>query len=450
MTKVPTVGAEPVPERRLSVLDLAVLWGDLSVGVLVLAAGALLVPALGLGQAFAAAAVGSVVGAIPVAMVGSVGAREGRPGMALFRPVLGDRGSWLPTVLNLVQLVGWTALELWAMAGIAAAVSRDLFGVEAFGLWLVLAAVGSAALALGGPVRVVRLWLERFGVWVVAACGLWLTWRLSSVVAEAWGQPGAGGWPTFPLAVDLVIAMCVSWLPLVADYTRFAAPRAWIGTYVGFAMGNAWFFALGAALATAGAAPDALGIGASVADLGGGLAVLLLLVAAESDEAFANIYSAAVSVRNLTPRVAQPTAVVTVTAVAAVLAATLSMADYQTFLFLIGSLFVPLFGVFLAAVFVKRRRGRATRSVDPGALVAWGLGFVVFQVSVPTGPAGWTEAVGDLAATVGMQVPLFGGTWGASLPSFAAAFLAAMVLVRKQPVGERPPGAPRSGPSTPT
>ena len=108
--EAPTWGIKPVPpeHRRLSGLDFAVLWGDLAIGLLVLLTGALLVPSLGLPKALLAIGVGSAIGCIPLALVGLAGAREGVPGMVLFRPVLGIQGSYLPSVLNIVQLVGWT------------------------------------------------------------------------------------------------------------------------------------------------------------------------------------------------------------------------------------------------------------------------------------------------------------------------------------------------------
>src|SRR3990170_3063029 len=82
--------------------------------------------------------------------------REGVPGMVLFRPVLGVRGSFVPSVLNVLQLVGWTAVEYWAMGRIAGEVSQRLFGFRTYPLWLALAAVVCTLLALGGPVLVVR------------------------------------------------------------------------------------------------------------------------------------------------------------------------------------------------------------------------------------------------------------------------------------------------------
>ena len=34
--------------------------------------------------------------------------------------------------------------------------------------WLAVVAVVGTALALGGPILVIRRWLERFGAWVIA------------------------------------------------------------------------------------------------------------------------------------------------------------------------------------------------------------------------------------------------------------------------------------------
>src|SRR5439155_10778086 len=136
--EAPAWGIRPVPPelRILGGVDLGVLWGDLSVGLLVALTGAFLVPALGLAQALGAICVGSVIGCIPLALVGYAGAREGVPGMVLFRPVLGRVGSSIPTVLNILVLVGWTGFELWAMALVANRIGERLFGFDSYGLWL--------------------------------------------------------------------------------------------------------------------------------------------------------------------------------------------------------------------------------------------------------------------------------------------------------------------------
>lgn len=443
--EAPSWGIRPVPpeHRRFGALEFAVLWGDLSVGLLVLVTGALLVPALGLSRAVLAIAIGSAVGCIPLALVGVAGSREGVPGMVLFRPVLGQVGSYLPSLLNLVQLLGWVAVEFWAMGQVANVASRELFGLNAYGLWLTLVAVIATALALGGPILVVRRWLERFAVYVVAAVAMWITYRVVTAgdVGAIWSRPGGGGLP-FWLAVDLVVVMPLSWLPLVADYNRFARPgvSSFAGTYLGYLVGNVWFYTLGALLVlAAGAAADVGAIGATIAALAGGGLVLVVLLVGESDQAFANIYSSAVTVQNVVPAVSQRALIVGIAAVGFVLAWFLSMDTYEIFLFLIGSVFVPLFGVFAAHYFI-RWRGRygeeelfersAERPVRWVALVPWALGFFLYHWSVPLGPEGWVRAAETFYARwLHLPFPLLDSEFGASLPSFLGAFLLALVVL---------------------
>ena len=441
--EAPSWGIEPVPpeHRRLSGLDLAVLWGDLSVGLLVMVTGALLVPALGFPRALLAIVIGSLIGCVPLAAVGLAGEREGVPSMVLFRPVLGLRGSFLPSALNLLQLVGWTAVEFWAMGRVANVASRELFGLDAPGLWLAVVAVLCTGLAVGGPVLVVRRWLERFGIYVLLGTATWITVRAVTAgdLGAIWSGPGEGGMP-FWLAVDLVIVMPVSWLPLVADYNRFARPgtHGFAGTYLGYLAGNVWFYALGALLVLgAGATADVLGIGTAVAGAAGGALLLLALLAGESDNAFANLYSSAVSIQNVAPRASQRWLVAALGALAFGLALTLSMDRYELFLLLIGSVFVPLFGVFAADWLVRHggRYGRELLFAPTGvrwlALVPWVAGFVLYHWSVPTGPTGWVEAVRTVAADwLGLPFPLFGSAVGASLPSFAVAFGLTLLLPR--------------------
>lgn len=470
--EAPSWGIPPVPpERRtLSGLDLGVLWGDLSLGLLVLLTGSLLVPSLGLPQAVLAIVVGTLLGCIPLGLVGLAGAKEGVAGMVLFRPLLGARGSYLPSLLNIVQLVGWTGFEFWAMTVIADQMSRRLFGHSSYWVWLAVVAAICTALALGGPVLVVRRWLERFGAWVLAGIAAWITATLlsSTDLAEIWRRSPTGGFPgTFWLAVDLVIAMPVSWVPLVADYNRFArgSRSSAIGTYTGYALGNVWFYGLGAVLVLAGrlTEPSPAGLGFAIASVGGGWLVLLVLLAGETDEAFADIYSAAVSSQNLQARIPQRAAILAVAGAGAAMAAWLggrpfsAVGAYESFLFLLGSVFVPLFGVFIADYFLLRRpqrSGRTTLAVQAAlplgdgthrrAFASWIVGFAVYQWSVPTGPTGWQDAVRTVfEGWLHLPFPLAGSRLGASLPAFAVALAAYVVLTLvSSGAARRPEGAP--------
>lgn len=422
---------EPVApsERRLRAVDLAVLWGDLGIGLLVLVTGALLVPGLGFFPAFGVIVVGSLIGVTLLGLAGAVGARDGLPTMVLFRPILGVRGSWVPSALNLAQLVGWTAVELWAMSFVADLVSEQVFGFSARWLWLGVAAAGCTALALWGPVGVTRVWMERFGAWVIGAIAIAVTFLVVTQdgVIETLTAPGEGGFPTYGLALDLVIVMPISWLPLVADYNRFARePRsAFRGTFFGYLVANVWLYSLGALLVlSTGAEASPAGIAGGILALAGGsLAGILFLaglVAGEADEAFADIYSGAMSLGNIWPRVPERTFIVAIAAVSTGLAGWLTMERYESFLFLLGSVFVPLFGVFLAHHYLRP----TTRA---GAFVGWGLGFLVYHWIAPTGPDEWLELVGSsLGTPLGVTFPWL----SASIPSFLVAFGVALGAAR--------------------
>jgi len=112
-------------------LDLGLLWGNLGVSLLVVVAGAVLVPALSLPSALVAIAVGCLVGNLMLAVAAAIGAQARVPAMVLMRAPLGTRGSYVPTVVNVVQCLGWTIFELLVIATAASALSDEVFGFQA-------------------------------------------------------------------------------------------------------------------------------------------------------------------------------------------------------------------------------------------------------------------------------------------------------------------------------
>ena len=418
----PEWGIEPVPKehRYLGFLDYFALWSSLGVGLLVLLAGTLLVPGLGLGQALLAIVIGTAIGNLLLALAGWVGSDNAVPTMVLLRPVLGVRGSYAPTLINLLQLIGWGSFEIIVMAQAANGISQTLFGFSNFPLWVFLFAAWCTLLAIGGPLVVVRQWLEKFAVWLVYGISIYLTYYLFAHydVGALLRQAGTGELP-FWLAVDLVIAMPISWMPLVADYNRFArdSGQAFWGTYLGYFVANVWFYALGALFVLALGTGDLI---PAIMAVAGGWAALVLILVDETDNAFADIYSAAVSSQNILTGTRQLWLALAVGAICFVLAATVPIAQYENFLLLIGSVFVPLFGVLAADYFILRGRrydvaefyrvGGAywyQQGVNGLAVLAWVLGIVVYHA-------------------VARWLPWL----GASVPSFLAALVLYLILAR--------------------
>jgi nucleobase:cation symporter-1, NCS1 family len=428
-----TWGVTPVPDRlrTLSGLDVGLLWGNLGISLLVLFTGTFLA-GLGLQRALLAVVVGAGLGCALLGLAGLIGFERRVPGMVLLRDPLGERGSYAPTALNIAQNLGWAVFELYVMSLAASALADRVFGFEARWLWVLVFAALTLWLALSGPISFVRRWVRRFAVWVVAASTAYLVWwALDGADAGAlWSAGGEGGIRFFQ-GVDLTVAMAASWLPLAADYTRFSRTRraAFWGTAIGYFVPLALLFGLGALLALSRGLADPAAIFTAIAAGGAGSAVALLaLTVDETDEPFANVYSAAVSIQNLLPGFPQGLLIVGVAAGATVGALFVDIVAYETFLFLLGSCFVPLFGV-LAADFLLG----AARSVEVrwGGILAWVAGFALYQWIQPTGPQWWTELLADLPGAGEVAT-------GASLPAFGLAFiLYAGVRSAHAPLGRR-------------
>jgi NCS1 family nucleobase:cation symporter-1 len=433
MRETPSWGIEPVPERLqvLSGLDSTLLWGNLSVSLLVIVIGALLVPALSLRDALLAILVGAVVGNTLLAIAALIGADARVPGMVLLRAPLGRRGSFLPTALNVAQNVGWSTFELIIIATAAGALTQHLFDWQGKWFWTLVFGGISWGLGMLGPIGFVRRYLRKFASWALLFSMAYLTyWAISKSHLHAfWAAPGKGGFPSFGQAVDLVIGSVVSWTPLAADYTRFARTRrgAALGAGIGYLVPTIWCIGLGILIVLARGVSDAQTLPAAVAAAGGVAFVALAAITVdESEKAFADIYSTAVSLQNFLPRMSQRVLITLVSALATGLALALNLGNYQNFLYLLGSFFVPLFGVLVADWLSERGHYTATHVFNdvewrPAALGAWLVGFGLYQWLSPVGPAWWTRIV---AHTHPQSV-----SFTASLPSFAAAF--ALTLLAK-------------------
>ncbi|GIU96065.1 MAG: cytosine permease [Gaiellaceae bacterium] len=418
-------GITPVPERLrvLSGLDTGLLWGNLGVSLLVIVAGAVLVPALSLPQALLAIALGCLVGNLMLGAAGAIGADARVPGMVLMRAPLGRRGSYLPTAANVLQGLGWSTFELLVIATAAAALSEELFGFGAQWAWTIAFGAAALVLSLLGPIGFVRRFVRHFAIVVLPIALAYLTWWTldGADLGALWSAPGAGGLSVWQGA-DVVVAITVSWVPYAADYTRFSTTRrgAFLGTGLGYLVPDAWMLGLGALLVLSRDLSDPGALPAAV--VAGGFAAILALFAllvTETDEAFANVYSAAVSLQNLVPRAPQPILLALVATLATAGALLLDFASYEGFLLLLGSLFVPLFAVLFADWLAADRHYPSERVFEapawrPGLVGAWLAGFCVYQWLYPTGPAWWVDLVSKLDPP----------SWeiGATVPSFLVSF----------------------------
>jgi len=425
--QTPSWGITPVPERLrvLGLFDTTLLWGNLGISLLVL-----VLPAyfdLSLKDALAATLVGGLIGNAMLATAALVGADGRVPTMVLQRAPLGQRGSYVATVLNVLQCLGWAIFELVVIATAAGLLTDKLFGFKAIWFWKLVFGGIATLLALLGPIGFVRRFVRKFAVWAVAASIGYLTWWIvdGADLGRLWSHGGRHH-GSFWLAVDTVVAVTVSWAPLVADYTRFSRDRrsAFLGVGIGYLLPTLFQFGFGSILVLSRGVDPAHPELILTAIAGGGLAAALALLALtvdETDEAFANVYSTAVSTQNLLPRVPQRVLIVVASAAATIGALAIDMRGYQRFLLLLGAVFVPLLGVLvadwlLAGGHYRQRDIFEGPLLRPGPLVAWVTGFVLYEwLYQPADLGFWSRWLSHLP-TPSYQI-------GASLPSFAASFV---------------------------
>lgn len=396
----------PAAERSFGFNDHASLWLSLGVGLLVMQIGAYLVPAVGPQQALLVIVLGSVLGAGMLAWTAKLGCDTGLSSSGLMHAAYGSSFAKLPVLLNIAQLIGWTTFELVVMRDGTVAIARQGGGYAA-SWWPVLATLlwGAVLVALisGSMTRLVRKFIGRFGLPLVMASLLWLTWQFlgkaqAQGLSEIWNKPGAGGMSTMQ-ALDLVIAMPISWLPLVADFARHGlSGRSTLrGTWLGYAVANIWCYSLGVLIAITTPSTDLV---AALLLAQGGLIALGLILIDEVDNAYGDVYSGAVAGHSLKPSWSVRKIGIGFAAVCTALALVLPMHALEPFLLMLSSVFIPLYGVILA-----RLAGKTTvaalvteRPVNYSAVLIWFSGVVFYHAMANLAPA-WGSAIPTLVLT---------------------------------------------------
>ena len=341
--------------RSLRLVDQLGMWANLGVSLLGFT-GAIYVlypinGPIALSAAFLALVLGTVVGTAMVSIAAIPGTVTGSPAMVLLRGLFGARTSWLPTVLNVVQLVGWTTFELVTIS----TAMRQITDVLPRWVYVVVGGVLTTALALRplGWIRVLRKYVTA----AVVIALVYLAIQLLRNPLPSFGGPWDGFW----IAMDSVIAVAVSWVPVAADYTRHSRSvrDTVVGSFAGYSLTQIACYGIGLiALVTVAQSEDGSNgaiFSAFMAIPVGTLAFAVLAIR-EIDQSFVDTYSAAVSVQNLRPRWDRRVIAVALGALSTVLGLALDIGSYQNFLLLIGSVFVPLLGVFAVDWFVVSRR----------------------------------------------------------------------------------------------
>jgi len=411
-------------ERVFTAYSHACLWFSLGVGLLVIQIGAYLVPALGTQAALLAIVVGSLLGSGLVAWVAKLGCDTGLSSAGLMHKVFGSRFAKLPVILNIVQLMGWTSFELVIMRDGTLAMGEQQWGwsspsllvFDMGGMPVSISSYALCATAFWGVILTLLMTTSMLGLvrHVVSKLGLplvvlslaWLTWQFIGVLQVQnmnafWHKPGDGSMG-FLSAIDLVIAMPVSWLPLVADYARHGrnSRTTMAATWVGYAIANMWCYALGV-LVISVASPDISLVNTLLLAQGGLLALGLILID-ELDNAYGDVYSAALSSNSLFEQWRAKPLGLAIALVCTVLAIVLPMHSLEPFLLLLSSVFIPLYGVILGRSGGVGATNDTSEKAYVLPILIWLLGIAVFHGCAQLTPQ-WGSALPSLLVTLSLS-----------------------------------------------
>jgi NCS1 family nucleobase:cation symporter-1 len=381
-------------ERRLSGADYFLLWAGVAISLAEIWAGGFLAP-MGFWLGILAIVLGHIIGNTFMALGGIIGSEYGIMSMVSLRPSFGIRGSNLAAVLNIIQLIGWASIMLIIGGRAGAMLGKPIGGILASNpFWIVATGLGTLLWAqmTGKPIWRIMQKLTVFGLLLVI-------FLMSGVSVNEFGsgvfEIKSQVMP-FMIGLDLVIAMPISWMPLVADYSRFSrrtAPAFW-NTWMGYFLISSWMYALGlTATLVAGASDPGALILQLMGKIGFAVPALVMVVFSTITTGFPDVYSAACSTLNISQRFSSKSIVWVAGIISILIALVFPMEQYENFLLLIGAMFVPLFGVALTDYFFIRDRRISTENLyrpegdywyakgfNVIALICWAIGFFIYEL----------------------------------------------------------------------
>ncbi len=354
--------------KKTSTFSNALIWFGAGVSIAEILTGTYFAP-LGMAKGFAAIVIGHGIGCAMMFLAGLIGGRTGRSAMETVKMSFGRKGSLLFSVLNVLQLVGWTAIMIYD----GALAANGIAGVGAWVWCLVIGALILVWIAVGITD------LGRINQIVMALLFL-LTLVLCKVIF--FGGNGVMTAPddslSFGAAVELAVAMPLSWLPLISDYTReaekpFAATLASTLTYGAV---SCWMYLIGMGAAIYTGQSD---IALIMVQAGLGVAALVILVLSTVTTTFLDAWSAGISSESIFAGLKGRQVAMAVTVIGTVGAIVFPMDDITDFLYLIGSVFAPMIAVQIADYFLIKT-DVSGKEVSVSRLVLWFLGFLAYRV----------------------------------------------------------------------
>lgn len=354
-------------ERRTSVFENGLIWFGAAVSIAEIMTGTYFAP-LGFSKGLLAILIGHIIGCIMLFLAGLIGGKVRKSAMETAKMSFGSKGALLFSVLNIIQLVGWTAIMIFDGA-------LAVNGIFNTGNWVWCTIIGVLI------VLWILIGIKNLGkVNTVAMAALFaLTIALSFVIfgkGNALNISGEG--MTFGAAVELSVAMPLSWLPLISDYTREAKKpvKATAVSAITYGLVSCWMYVIGMGAAIFTAESD---IAQIMVKAGLGIAGLLIVIFSTVTTTFLDAYSAGVSSESLSKKINGKLVAVVVTVIGTLGAIFLPLYDITEFLYFIGSVFAPMIAIQIADFFILKKRTENC-AFNIQNLAIWLVGFIIYRL----------------------------------------------------------------------
>ena len=364
-------------ERRTSLVENGLIWFGAGVSIAEILTGTYF-SSLGFGKGLAAILVGHVIGCLMLFMAGVIGGKSRLSAMETVKSSFGNLGGLLFAFLNVLQLVGWTAIMIYD-----GALAAD--GILSAGKWIWCLVIGALIVVW------IMIGITNLGKINTIAMGLLflLTLVLCKVIFFDGNvmQTVADESMSFGAAVELAVAMPLSWLPLISDYTREAKEpvKATAVSAIVYGLVSCWMYIIGMGAAIFTGESD---IAQILLKAGLSIAGLLIIVFSTVTTTFLDAYSAGISSESIVSTIKGKYAAIVVTVIGTLGAILFPMDDITDFLYLIGSVFAPMIAIQIADFFILHR-DRRENSFDWRNLIIWVVGFILYRmlmrVDLPVG-----------------------------------------------------------------
>ena len=354
-------------EKRTSLFENGLIWFGAGVSIAEILTGTYFAP-LGFGKGISAIIIGHVIGCLLLFLAGVIGGKTEKSAMETVKMSFGQKGSLLFSLLNILQLVGWTAIMIYD----GALAANGIFNAGSWiwclligGLIILWILIGLKSLGKINTVAMISL----FGLTIVLCYVIFGKGSLHNI---------SGDGMSFGAAVELSVAMPLSWLPLISDYTREAKQpvKASAVSAIVYGLVSCWMYVIGMGASIFTAESD---IAQIMVKAGLGIAGLIIIVFSTVTTTFLDAYSAGISSESVSAKLNGKWIAVIATVIGTISAILFPITDITDFLYLIGSVFAPMIAVQIADYFILKKDSSAG-SVNLQNMLIWLIGFVIYRL----------------------------------------------------------------------